>query len=82
MMINREKIKELEKELMKQKAIFDKHAPKVINPDNTPAYKTAKKKFDAAYKRMGEIEKEIEQLKNPRPKPQTQPSQHKVKSQP
>ena len=74
-------IEKLGKDLARQKAIFDRYAPKVINPSNDPAYLAAKKKFDAAYRRMGEIEKELERLKNPSGT-QTQPSQTKVKIHP
>lgn len=76
---NKLKIKELEEELAKQSAIFQKYAPAVINPSNSPAYKTAKKKFDAADKRIKEIEKELDALKHPTDGTQSQPSQTKVK---
>jgi len=71
----------LGKELARQKAIFDRYTPKVINPSNDPAYLAAKKKFDAAYRRMGEIEKEMERLRNPEGS-QIEPSQTKVKLHP
>ena len=76
---NKQKIKELEQELAKQAAIFQKYAPAVINPSNSPAYKSAKKKFDAADKRIKEIEKELDVLKHPADGIQSQPSQSKVK---
>ncbi|MFW9849628.1 MAG: hypothetical protein ACFFF4_10815 [Candidatus Thorarchaeota archaeon] len=77
--LNSEKIKNLEKELFEQKALFEKHAPFVINPSDNPAYKAAKKIFDAADKRIKEIEKELAKLRNPPAGTQIQPSQSKVK---
>jgi len=73
------RLEELGQELAKQKEIVDKYAPIVQDPSDSLGYKAAKKKFDAAYKRMGEIEREIERLQKPRPGAQTQPSQSKVK---
>jgi hypothetical protein len=53
-------------ELWKQKAIFDELAPKVIEPSNDPGYLEAKKKFDAADKRIKEIEKALAEMEEER----------------
>ena len=52
----------LGEELSKQKAIFQKHAGRVINPDNSPEYEAAKKSFDAADRKIKSLEKEIARL--------------------
>ena len=71
-------LQKLENELHQQRAIFEKHAPTVINPSNDPAYGFAKKRFDAADKRIKELEKEIAKLRHPTDGVQLQPSQSKV----
>ncbi len=52
----------LGEELSKQKAIFQKHQGRVINPDNSPEYETAKKAFDDADRKIKSLEKEIAKL--------------------
>ena len=49
-------------ELYNQKAIFDEMAPNVIDPDGSPEYWEAKKKFDAAGHRITEIEKALAEM--------------------
>lgn len=41
---------------------MNKHAPRAINPDNSEEYKNAKRGFDAAYKNIQDIEKQIAYL--------------------
>ena len=41
-----DRIRQLEMELRIQKEIFQRYAPKVINPDNSDAYRDAKDKFE------------------------------------
>ncbi|MHA1480886.1 MAG: hypothetical protein ACTSQZ_05645 [Candidatus Thorarchaeota archaeon] len=57
-----QQIKKLGQELSKQKGIFQKHAGRAINPDGSDAYWAAKGKFDAADRKIKEIEKEIAHL--------------------
>jgi hypothetical protein len=61
-MVDKIRINKLHREIAKQKEIFLKFAPKVINPDGSDEYKAAKKAFDAADRRIKEIEKELIQL--------------------
>ena len=49
----------LNAELRRQKAIFNKHAPKVIFPNNSPEYDAAKKAFDNADWQIKDITKQI-----------------------
>jgi len=55
-------IKLLRAGLAAQQAIFNKHAPRAINPDNSKAYTIAKKAFDLADRRIKEINKELARL--------------------
>lgn len=48
----------LNKELSKQKGIFNKHAPRVIHP-NSKGYDEARKAFDAADRKIKSLEHEI-----------------------
>ncbi len=48
--------------LNEQKAIFNKYAPRVINPDGSDEYNEAKKIFDAADKAIKALDKEIAEL--------------------
>lgn len=52
--------------LAEQKAIFEKYQGRVIDPDNSEEYWEARKKFDAAYKRIGDIERELEKIESMR----------------
>jgi len=55
-------IKELNAALREQTGIFNKHAPRAINPDNSEAYTIAKKAFDQADRMIKAINKEIARL--------------------
>ena len=55
-------IEALQEGLKRQKAIFNKYAGRVINPDNSEEYQEAKKKFDEADRRIKAIEKELARL--------------------
>ena len=68
-MVDKIRIKKLHEEIAKQKEIFLKHAPRAINPDGSDEYKAAKKAFDAADRRIKEIEKELVQLQQGTPPP-------------
>jgi hypothetical protein len=52
----------LSKELEKQKAIFRKHMGRAINPDGSDEYKEAKTEFDAADRKIKELDKEIARI--------------------
>ena len=73
-MVDKKRIEELHQEMAKQKEIFLKHAPRAINPDGSDEYKAAKKAFDAADRRIKEIEKELVQLQQGTPTPPPLPS--------
>ena len=80
-------IKKLGRELGKQKAIFKKNAGRAINPDGSEAYWKAKKAFDAADRRIKEIEKELARLHLSKSTQspvgiKSQPSQSKTKVSP
>ena len=55
-------IEMLSKELARQRAIFQKHQGRVINPDNSPEYDAAKTAFDAADRKIKALDKEIARL--------------------
>jgi hypothetical protein len=55
-------IKELNAAKREQVGIFNKHAPRAINPDNSEAYTIAKTAFDKADRMIKSIEKEIARL--------------------
>ena len=55
-------IKELNAAKREQEAIFRKHAPRAINPDNSEAYTIAKTAFDKADRMIKAIDKEIAKL--------------------
>jgi hypothetical protein len=55
-------IKALGAALAQQKAIFEKYQGRAINPDGSEEYLEAKKKFDAADRRIKAIEKELAQI--------------------
>ncbi|MDF1539928.1 MAG: hypothetical protein P1Q69_13610 [Candidatus Thorarchaeota archaeon] len=50
--------------MSRQKKIFDDNAWRVIDPDNSAEYWAAKRKFDAADRRIKQIEKKIARLVN------------------
>jgi hypothetical protein len=55
-------IEELNAAKREQQGIFNKHAPRAINPDNSEAYTIAKKAFDKADRAIKAIDKEIAKL--------------------
>ena len=55
-------IKELNAAKREQQGIFNKHAPRAINPDNSDAYTIAKAAFDKADRMIKAIDKEIARL--------------------
>ena len=55
-------IKILNMELARQNAIFRKYMGRAINPNNSDEYKEAKTKFDAADRRIKELDKELARL--------------------
>jgi hypothetical protein len=55
-------IKLLGKEIEKQKRIFRKHMGKAINPDGSEEYRDAKSKFDAADRKIKDLDKELARL--------------------
>jgi hypothetical protein len=62
-MVSKEDLIEmLSKEITRQRAIFNKHSARVINPDNSPEYKAAKEAFDAADRKIKSLDKEIARL--------------------
>ncbi|MFW9849629.1 MAG: hypothetical protein ACFFF4_10820 [Candidatus Thorarchaeota archaeon] len=52
----------LREEMNRQRAIFNKHAGRAINPDNSPEYAAAKEAFDAADRKIKSLDKEIARL--------------------
>ena len=55
-------IKELNAAKREQQGIFNKYAPRAINPDNSEAYTIAKTAFDKADRMIKAIDKEIARL--------------------
>jgi len=55
-------IKLLRAGLAKQQAIFNKHAPRAICPDNSKEYTIAIKAFNLADRRIKEINRELARL--------------------
>ena len=62
MTAKRKAIAILSKELENQKTIFQEHMGRAINPDGSEAYWLAKTQFDAADKKIKELEKEIARI--------------------
>ena len=62
MVSKNELIEILRQEMNRQRAIWNKYAGRVINPDNSPQYSEAKKAFDDAGEKMRLLDLEIARL--------------------